>query len=111
MTEPDDVDEQDADDGPGQSGVAIPIPPEYNEAEQDAFRRGAYMMAQLFGHAAQTYVQAIGADGEFPDAPGDDEPDEDADECRECGLELLDSMGAAETEYSPAGRVCPECEL
>lgn len=36
--------------------------------------------------------------------------DGDDDTCSECGARLLASMGAAETT-TPAGMICPECEL
>lgn len=89
--------------------VALPVPPDYDDAERAAYLTGAQAVAQLFGSAAETYIQAARAqrDGDGPGA-GDDR--DDADVCPECGADLLASMGADET-LTPAGTICPACEL
>lgn len=88
--------------GPEQGQVAVPIPEDYDAAERAAFKRGFQACAELFGTAAATYAAAVS-----DDQVGDDEP---PTECPNCGSDLLDSMGAAETA-TPAGTVCPECDL
>lgn len=87
----------------GDSGeVRVPVPDEYDDEQREAFLRGFGACADLFGTAAASYKAAV--------SRGEPQ-DEGEDECQECGSELLSSMGADESEYSPAGYVCPGCEL
>lgn len=82
--------------------VVVPVPPEYSDAEEEAYKTGFRVCADLFATAAETYRGALDADGE-------DDTDE-PEVCPECGGDLLASMGAGETA-TPEGLVCPDCEL
>lgn len=96
-------DESAADGDEADSRITVPVPSDYDESQADAFRKGFQACAQLFGHAAETYFHAAGGD-----EPADGDDDEPA--CDECGADPLPSMGADET-CTPAGTVCPDCEL
>lgn len=87
--------------------IVVPVPADYDETQAEAFRAGFRTCAQLFGQAAETYYRASASEGGEP--PDSDAEDGDA-ECEDCGGEPVASMGAAET-VTPAGTVCPECEL
>lgn len=87
--------------------IAVPVPPDYSEAERAAYLTGCRVMADLFGNAADTYRALLTND----DESGDTDDDDDDTTCTECGGDLLSSMGADESEYSPEGYVCPDCEL
>lgn len=86
-----------------ETGLVVPIPPDIDEYDpEEAYLTGCKVMADLFSNAADTYRAALS------ESVGADEADDDA--CPECGNDLLPSMGADETT-TPAGAVCPECEL
>jgi hypothetical protein len=99
--------------------VSVPVPAEYaaDEELRTAYLRGCAAMAQLFGHAAsmREQVVAVALEGDAPTAVGPGGgaavDDEDEETCRICGQPLLASMGADETAHSPAGTVCPDCDL
>jgi len=119
-----DTDADGADDPPDSSDdppVSVPVPAEYagDDDLRTAYLRGCAAMAQLFGHAASMHEQAVAAalEGDAPTAVAPsggsaaDGKDEDEETCRTCGQPLLASMGADETAHSPAGMVCPDCDL
>lgn len=91
-------------DDPQSGEVRVPVPDDYDEDERAAFLEGFAACADLFGTAAASYKAAVSRD----DDAGDDG---DVTDCRTCGSDLLDSMGADESDHSPDGRVCPECDL
>jgi hypothetical protein len=81
-------------------------PDEYSDAEWAAYREGYA--------DAMTQIGRLALDGAAslrPDSSEQDGDDEDPEKCATCGAGLLSSMGADETESSPEGYVCPECEL
>lgn len=82
---------------------SLDVPDAY---DAESYRAG---YAQAMTHIGQMALQ--GADGIRPsEASGGDTDASGDDVCPECGAETLASMGAPE-DVSPAGRVCPACEL
>lgn len=90
-------------DGDGDGDDALSVPERFDD---ESFRAG---YAQAMRHIGQTAL--AGADGIDP-APVDEcGPADDSDDvCPECGADTLASMGAPD-DVTPAGRVCPACEL
>lgn len=78
----------------------LDVPDEYDEP---AYRAGYARAMTEIGRAALQGAAVIAPD----QVPEDDEP---AGVCDECGAEPVPSMGADET-VTPAGTVCPGCEL
>lgn len=90
----------------------LPIPPDYDERQDAAFREGWVACAQVFQSAAISYVNAVDADPAGPDASeGANEDEDDLPVCATCDGGLYASMGADESEHSPAGYCCPACDL
>lgn len=82
----------------------VPVPPDVDEWDPErAYLTGAQVMADLVVNAMHTLRPEL-------EPPDTDDAADDAAECRTCGAPTLASMGADETDHTPAGRVCPECD-
>jgi len=91
------------------SGADLPRPDGYSDEQWMAYKEGyADAMVQIGQTALDGAAVIRSDDRQSLDDEADDEDDED---CRTCGQPLLSSMGADETAHSPAGMVCPDCDL
>lgn len=79
--------------------MSLNVPDEYDD---DAYRAGYAAAMRQIG------TMALHGAGEIDPNESDDESDPET--CPECGGPVYNSMGA-DKDVTPAGRVCPECEL
>lgn len=92
----------------------LEVPSRYEGRAAAAFRDGYAQALTHIGHGALSTAAELDTTTD-PDADTDDETDTESDEepsaCATCGSDLLASLGAADSEHSPPGHVCPACDL